>query len=166
MCYSHHLTLTVAVHGDIYETRRLNFVWFRETKTLFEFYGNQNSLRQKIDRVRWFPKELPAQTNGDGIYDYFKKLPTSIVWNYIHHPSHIIEAIWNPIGIAKFNYIQTYCQNESTRNQLMRNICKIILKSIIHIQSYAEKNIHVKIETKSIINHNEPKSLPSWNHSA
>ena len=142
MYRSIHLSLTVAIHGDIYETRRLNFVWFRETNTLFEFYGNQRSLRQKIDRVRWFPKELPL----DSVYDFFQKFPTSILWNYIHHPSHILEVRWNTIGIASFNYIQKYCSDVSTTELLMRNICKIIVTSIKHIQSYANYNKNVQVK--------------------
>lgn len=142
MCRSIHLSLTVAIHGDIYETRRLNFVWFRETNTLFEFYGNQRSLRQKIDRVRWFPKELPL----DSVYDFFQKFPRSILWNYIHHPSHILEARWNPYGIASFNYIQKYCPDASAADLLMQNICKIIVTSVKHIQSYANNNKNVQVK--------------------
>ena len=144
MCHTHHLSLTVAVHGDIYETRCLDFVWFRETQTLFEFYGNQHSLRQKLDRVSWFPKELP-EDDPWYLYAFFKKLSGSILWNYIHHPEHILSVRWKNAGIGKFSYLDTYCPNPATNQLLMRNICKIIIASVIHLQSYANKNNRLRI---------------------
>jgi hypothetical protein len=133
---SRSLTLHVAVHGDPSEVKCLRFVWFKESKTLFEFYGAGCSLRQKIENVRWFPKELPSN-DPERICKLFEspQLSGSILWNYIQHASHILESQWNKIGVGKMDYLDKYCADASTKTVLMQNICKVIIQAILHIQT-------------------------------
>lgn len=134
---AHSLTLHVAVFGDPSEVKCLRFVWFKASKTLFEFYGAKCSLRQKIENVPWFPKELPTD-DPVKICELFNRsaLSSSIFWNYVFLPSHIQTIQWNRIGVAKMKYIDTYCTKEATKASLTRNICNVIIKAVLRIQSY------------------------------
>jgi hypothetical protein len=105
------LTVWVNVYGDTTEQKCLSFIWFNETKTLYEFYASQRSLRQRQTDIAWFPSQL----NREDLFAYFERMNSSLLWHYISSPEHIVQWKFQDYGVAKWSYIDRFANGTSTR---------------------------------------------------
>lgn len=109
------LTLRVAVFGDRSEEKTLTLLWFRQTKTMYEFYAGQRSLRSCRTEVAWFPS---AVESPDDLFAFFQGLPGCLVMRYIGAPEHIVGWRFQDCGLSKFSYMDTFADTSATRTTL------------------------------------------------
>jgi hypothetical protein len=135
------LTMLVNVFGDPHEEKTLSFLWFKESKTLYEFYGGQRSLRRRVKNIAWFPTASALMTHED-IYAFFDRIPASIVWNYIDHPTQILSCHFKDYGCAKWSYIDRYADGVSTRLGLAGCMLNASQTAAVRIQRAWRERAH------------------------
>jgi hypothetical protein len=124
------LTVRVNVFGDPSEGKTLSFLWFRQSKTLFEFYAGQKSLCSCRKNIAWFPSEMTRET----IFAFFQRFAGSLLMQYISEPSHIETWMFRDYGLSQWSYMDTFADTEMTRMQLAANIAVKIYNAAQRIQ--------------------------------
>jgi hypothetical protein len=124
------LTVRVNVFGDPSEGKTLSFLWFRQSKTLFEFYAGQKSLRSCRKNIVWFPAEMNRET----LFAFFQRFPGSLLMQYISEPSHIDAWMVRDYGLSQWSYMDTFADTEMTRMELAANIQVKIYNAAQRIQ--------------------------------
>lgn len=109
------LSVRVRVHGDPSEEKTLSFLWFRQTKTLYEFYAGQRSLRSCRKQVAWFPHAIASATD---LFAFFQGLPGCLAMRYIGAPEHILYWNLSDRGLSKFAYMDAFADTAETRTTL------------------------------------------------
>lgn len=114
------LTIRVCVFGDPSEEKTLSFLWFRQTKTMYEFYAGQRSLRSCRKEVAWFPNNI---NDASELFAFFQQFAGCLVMRTISAPEHILHwKLQDNTGLSNFTYMDAFADTPETRASLLAAI--------------------------------------------